>query len=174
MKIKNLLFFLFFLCQPLWAGASQDLIALDITDKSAFDGEIKKLINQDSQQDYLITLSPRLRFNTRMEGTSKGNATLSIANLVLRVADQHEDLYTFNNTTLSVNTYPATNLLSFSGIIEVWDEDEEKINQRLPLLLLLQYNCDKRQFDILIDRTENNVILNQRQDLGPSCENEST
>ncbi len=144
-------------------------MTLDITDQSAFEREIKQRINHDNRQHYLVTLSPNLRFNTSIEGTAKGNATLTIANLVLRVADQHEDQYTFGNTTLSVNTYPQEKLLSFSGILEVWDDEEEKITQRLPLLLLLQYHCGKRQFDILIDNTQNNVILNHRQHQGPSC-----
>ncbi len=62
-----------------------------------------QLVNNNSQTQRILKLSDDLQFNVTLDGTPKGNGTLKIHNLNLRVFDQHDDGLVYEDGLLEID-----------------------------------------------------------------------
>jgi len=77
-------------------------------DSSTLGGLFQQLVNKSSQVNRSIALNKHFKFVSQLEGTSKGNGTLKIHNLNLRLYDQHDDGVVYEGGSLKLDLKDLT------------------------------------------------------------------
>lgn len=109
-------------------------------------GELfKQLLNSDSNIQRTVELNNRLRFIATLEGTSKGNGTLRVHNLNLRLFDQHDDGAVYEGDLLNIDFKDLNNdnfnELIVTGIIKYTSDDEIKAARYESFTQIFSYDC---------------------------------
>jgi len=92
-----------------------------------------QLVNNNSQTQRTLKLNNDLQFNVILEGTSKGNGTLKIHNLNLRIFDQHDDGIVYEGDVFNVDFKDLNddklNEIIITGILKhTGDNESDPVN----------------------------------------------
>jgi len=117
-------------------------------------GELGKifntLANNNSSTLRSVKLSKNLIFKSSLEGTNKGNGSITIHNLHLRLFDQHDDGVVYEGNSLKLDLKDITgdniNELIISGIIKYTGDDEAEPASYEPFTQIYTFDCSKGQF----------------------------
>ncbi len=95
---------------------------------SSLDKLFTQLVNNNSQIQRRLEFNNKLQFNVMLEGTSKGNGTLKIHNLNLRLFDQHDDGVVYEGGLLKIDFKDLNNdklsEIIITGILKYTGENE--------------------------------------------------
>lgn len=134
------------------------MAACSSTDNDVFDpGQtftlFNDLVNRDAQTHRVIRLAPDLIFPVVLEGTSKGNGTLKIHNLYLRVFDQHDDSVVYENSRLNIHLQDINGdmikELILYGIVKYTGDSESDPARYETIIRMYSFSCKTGLFNIL-------------------------
>jgi len=111
------------------------------------------LVSWDAQTRRVIKLSPDLSFPVILVGTSKGNGTLKIHNLNLRVFDQNDDGVVYENSRLNIGLQDINGdmikELILSGIVRHTGDSESDPDSYEAIIRIYSFSCKTGLFNIL-------------------------
>ncbi len=122
-----------------------------------------QLANNNDHTQKIVELNKHLRFITTLEGTTKGNGTLKIHNLNLRLFDQHDDGIVYEGGSLKfdlkdLNENKRKELI-ITGIIKYTGDDESGPSTYKPLTLIYTYDCKAGIFKNMYKNSEYSIEL---------------
>ncbi len=104
-----------------------------------------QLVNNNSQAQRTLKLNNNLQFNVILEGTSKGNGTLKIHNLNLRIFDQHDDGVVYEGDVLKVDFKDLNddklNEIIITGILKYTGDDESDSVNYESFAQIFSFDC---------------------------------
>lgn len=106
---------------------------------------IERIINKDKSEYRIITLKTGLSLPINIDATPKGNGTININGLIIRIFDQHDDGTVYENNYLTLDTKDLTGdgikEILISGILKFTGEKEKDPASYAPILLIYQLDC---------------------------------
>ena len=102
-------------------------------------------VNNNNQTQRTLKLNNHLQFNVILEGTPKGNGTLKIHNLHLRVFDQHDDGIVYEGGLLKIDfkdlNNDKLNEIIITGILKHTGNNESDPANYSPFTQIFSFNC---------------------------------
>ncbi|MFK5947351.1 MAG: hypothetical protein QM500_01110 [Methylococcales bacterium] len=133
------------------------IIGLTATASACSESEIEKfdnsnanklynqLINNGTQTTRKFYLNKNFQLSAELQATSKGNGTLKIHNLYLRIFDQHDDGIIYENNLLNIDLKDLNgngyNELIISGVLKHTGEKETDSASYSPFTQIFTYDC---------------------------------
>ena len=104
-----------------------------------------QLVNNSGMTQRVIELNNNLHFNVALEGTSKGNGTLKIHNLKLRLFDQHDDGIVYEGGSLKLDLKDINGNkrkeLIITGIVKYTGDDDSDPATYESFTQIYTYDC---------------------------------
>lgn len=134
-----------------------------LLDNKTLNSIFSQLVNNNAQSLRKIELNKQLHFNIALEGTSKGNGTLKVHNLNLRLFDQHDDgiVYKGGSLNLDLKDLNGDNIkdLIITGILKYTGDDESSPATYEALTQIYTYNCKAGLFKSLYKNSKFSIEL---------------
>lgn len=128
--------------------SSYSLASNNISNK--LDLKIKQAFKNNMTATDYIKLSPKLLIPLSIEATSKGNGTINLNGLLLRIFDQHEDGIVYKNGFLELEikdiNSDGINELIFTGELKYTGEKETDPVHFEPITIIYSLNCETGYF----------------------------
>ena len=149
-KLNSTLIAMVMLAAPMVACSSTDDKLFDNTQTLTL---FNDLVNREAQASRRVELAPGLSFPVILEGTSRGNGTLKIHNLHLRVFDEHDDGVVYENRHLAIDFQDLNgdNIkeLVISGVVKYTGETETDPVSYENIIHIYTFNCKTGLFSKL-------------------------
>jgi len=120
-----------------------------------------------------FSIGQNYQFQARLEGTSKGNGTIMIHNLLIRIFDQHDDGVIYDNYLLSIDTKDLTgdNIreIIISGVVTYTGDTETDAVEYEALTYIYSLNCKTGLFEIIYSHGDFSPILSNKASKPISC-----
>ena len=133
----------------------------------------EQLIQSNKPTFRLLSLNDNVSFKTKLEGTKKGNGTILIHNLLIRIFDQHDDGIIYKNETLSITTKDVTgnNIkeIILNGIVAYTGEKETDPIEYEPLTYIFSLNCKTGVLETIYSYGNYSPILSNKTAPPLSC-----
>ena len=140
---------------------------------STLGGLFQQLVNKSSQVNRSVALNKRFKFVSQLEGTSKGNGTLTIHNLNLRLYDQHDDGVVYEGGSLRFDLKDLTgngiNELIVTGILKYTGETETDPVSFDSFTQIFTFDCQSGLFISLYKTGDFSIELPMKTIPGRKC-----
>lgn len=134
----------------------------------------KSLINKKAIASQ-VHLSKKIFIPVTFDATSKGNGTINLNGLLVRVFDQHDDGIVYENNFLEMETKDLNNdnikEIIFTGIIKHTGEKESDPVSYEPIVNIYQLNCSTGIFDLFYNSNSYLIELSDAQKTPIKCIN---
>jgi len=161
--ITSLFFIVSFLSQSCSSFASPDITPYTDTESASL---FKQLIQNNEKTFRFLSVNNDYQFKAILEGTSKGNGTILIHNLLIRTFDQHDDGIVYKNNVLSVTTKDITgnNIkeIILNGIVAYTGEKETDPVEYEPLTYIFSLNCKTGEFETIYSYGNYSPVLSNK------------
>lgn len=121
-----------------------------------------QLVNKNKDHQQVINLSPSIKLNGYFSASAKGNATIRIENIFLRLFDQHDDGIVYPNSLLELELIDLNNdginELILTGLVATTDDDDE-ISSTIHTTYIFQYSTKEEKFITLFSSGSTAPIL---------------
>ncbi len=125
-----------------------------------------RLIQNNKPAFRFLSLNENHQFKARLEGTTKGNGTILIHNLLIRIFDQHDDGIIYKNGTLSLTTKDVTgnNIkeIILNGIVVYTGEKEADPVEYEALTYIYSLNCKTGVFETIYHYGNYSPVLSDK------------
>ncbi len=112
---------------------------------SSLNNLFTQLINNNSQTQRILKLGNNLQFNVTLDGTPKGNGTLKIHNLNLRIFDQHDDGLVYEGGLLKIDfkdfNNDKLNEIIITGILKYTGDNESDLARYEEFIQIFNFDC---------------------------------
>lgn len=104
-----------------------------------------QLSNNNNQTQRKLKLNSNFQFDAILEGTKKGNGTLKVHNLNLRVFDQHDDGIVYEGDLLKIDfkdlNNDTINEIIITGILKYTGNTKSDPTSYSPFTQIFSFNC---------------------------------
>lgn len=108
------------------------------------------LMPGETRAQWVIEVGPAVRLTASVEVTTKGNGTLNIGNLHLRVVDAHDDGAKYQNGMAHVEFVDVDGDgwkdVVVIGIVDYTDEKSDAVRKREPFTFIYRYDPKNKVF----------------------------
>jgi len=122
-----------------------------------------QLVNNSGMDQRVVELNKHLRFKVALEGTSKGNGTLKIHNLKLRLFDQHDDGIVYQGGSLKLDLKDINDNrrkeLIITGTIKYTGDDDADPATYESFTQIYTFDCNDGIFISLYKNSEFSIEL---------------
>jgi len=112
---------------------------------SSLNNLFTQLINNNSQTQRILKLGNNLQFNVTLNSTPKGNGTLKIHNLNLRIFDQHDDGLVYEGGLLKIDfkdlNNDKLNEIIITGILKYTGDNESDLARYEAFIQIFNFDC---------------------------------
>ncbi len=130
---------------------------------SSLDNLFTQLINNNSQTQRILKLGNDLQFNITLDGTPKGNGTLKIHNLNLRIFDQHDDGLVYEGGLLKIDFQDLNNNklneIIITGILKYTGDNESDLARYEEFTQIFNFDCKTGLFMSLYKTSSYSIEL---------------
>jgi len=144
---------------------------------SDYSSDMKKHINfslaNNSPSSSALTLSKSITVPVTYDTTKKGNGTIAISNLVLRIFDQHDDGTVYQNDFLQLATKDLNSdgisELIFTGILKHTGDKETDPSYIEPITAIYSLECKTGHFVKLQQSSNYSITLSNKKGKRITC-----
>ena len=134
-----------------------------ILESSSLNELFTQLVNSHSQTQRTLKLNSNLQFTVTLEGTSKGNGTLKVHNLYLRIFDQHDDGLVYEGNSLNIDfkdlNNDKLNEIIITGTLKYTGNNETDPVSYKPFTQIFSFNCKTGLFITLYKASNYSIEL---------------
>jgi len=163
--ITSLFFAVSFLSQSCSSFASPEPDIMPYTDTET-NSLFGKLIQNNNPAFRLFSVNDDYHFKAKLEGTSKGNGTILVHNLLIRIFDQHDDGVIYKNNLLNITTKDLTGNhikeIILNGIVAYTGEKETDPVEYEALTYIFSLNCETGIFEAIYSYGNYSPVLSNK------------
>lgn len=128
---------------------------------------------QENIKSVEIKISNSRVFSAKSEITTKGNGTIQLGNLLIRVYDTHDDGIVYKNNELEVYLQDLTGdgnrELILTGVLAFSDDDDSIPIIYLPITEIISLDCQKQKFEILFNQSNYSSVIFDDSEIRVKC-----
>lgn len=128
---------------------------------------------QEVNRSVKIKTSEYRAFLAKVELTSKGNGTIQLGNLLIRVYDQHDDGVLYKDKELDIYlqdlTRDGNRELILTGILTITDEEDSNHFAYLPFTEIISLDCKNEKFKVLFSQPDYSSVIFDDNEIRVKC-----